>query len=190
MFHQIFVGREYRCLDDVADADLIIDCGANVGYSSAYFLSAFPFAQLLAVEPDVANFRALQQNLGPYGSRATALRAAVWSGPAKLRLVEDHNAWAHHVQEATSEDKMNVPATDIASLLAASGRERISILKIDIEGAERAVFSANYDVWLSKVDNLVIELHGDECKTIFEKAIAPQGFAVSTCDELTVCKRR
>src|ERR1700733_12545752 len=34
VFNQIFVKREYQCLDDVASADLILDCGANVGYSS------------------------------------------------------------------------------------------------------------------------------------------------------------
>jgi hypothetical protein len=34
-FRQIFIDREYPCVDDVVDAEFIIDCGANVGYSSA-----------------------------------------------------------------------------------------------------------------------------------------------------------
>lgn len=63
VFNQIFVQRACQCLDDVASADLIVDCGANVGYSSAYFLSRFPGATVIAVEPDAQNFAALEWNL-------------------------------------------------------------------------------------------------------------------------------
>jgi hypothetical protein len=35
VFRQIFVEREYGCLDNIDDARLVVDCGANVGYSAA-----------------------------------------------------------------------------------------------------------------------------------------------------------
>ena len=38
-----------------------------------------------------------------------------------------------------------------------------------------------------QVDSIVIELHGDKAESIFHEAIAPYGFAISRCDELTVC---
>jgi hypothetical protein len=44
-------------------------------------------------------------------------------------------------------------ATDIGTLLDRSGEQRISVLKVDIEGAERVVFVKNYESWLPKVDN-------------------------------------
>ena len=50
VFGQIFSHREYRCLDSVRDAGLIIDCGANVGFSSAYFLTRYPTAEVIAVD--------------------------------------------------------------------------------------------------------------------------------------------
>jgi hypothetical protein len=73
-------------------------------------------------------------------------------------------------------------------LLEQSSFDRISILKVDIEGAEEIVFASNYEKWLHKVDNLVIELHGEQCEAVFQNAVAGRGFEVSRCDELTVCK--
>src|SRR5437763_12648309 len=39
VFYQVFARLEYSCVDERKDVKLIIDCGANVRYSSAYFLS-------------------------------------------------------------------------------------------------------------------------------------------------------
>jgi len=194
VFGQIFVHREYRCLDDVKDAKLIIDCGANVGFASAYMLSRFPDASLIAVEPDAGNFAALQANLAPFGARFKAHCTGIWSHAAGLLLSEDQfgdgREWARTVREARQGEQAMFTATDIGTLLAASGQERISVLKIDIEGSEKVVFASNYRHWLEKVDNLVIELHGPDCEAAFRTAIAPYDFEVTQCDELTVCKRR
>src|SRR3954453_4253320 len=39
VFDQLYIWREYRCLDDLdpLSVGLVVDCGAYVGYSSAYF---------------------------------------------------------------------------------------------------------------------------------------------------------
>lgn len=60
--------------------------------------------------------------------------------------------------------------------------------KIDVAGAESFAFSLNYENWIGKVDNFVVELHNDECRSIFRKAISNE-FGVSECDELVICKR-
>src|SRR6476620_203183 len=69
VFKQIFIDREYRCLDDLTEVRLVIDCGANVGYSSAYFLSHHPTSRIIAVEPDPENFAMLRRNLAHYRGR-------------------------------------------------------------------------------------------------------------------------
>ncbi|MDP2788002.1 MAG: FkbM family methyltransferase [Pseudomonadota bacterium] len=193
VFDQIFVGREYRCLDDVADVGLIIDCGANVGYSSSYFLSRFKQARVIAVEPDPHNFALLKDNVAPYGDRCETICSGVWSHPAGLVLSEatfgDGKEWSRTVREAREGEPAMMTAIDIGTLLSRSGYDRISILKVDIEGAEAVVFAANFERWIDKVDNLVIELHSDECREIFMNAIAPLAFSLSESDELTVCKR-
>jgi hypothetical protein len=80
-------------------------------------------------------------------------------------------------------------ATDIWQLLEESGFDRISILKIDIEGSEMEVFSSSYSEWLPHVDHLVIELHSHECVVAFHKAITTEPFVLSSCEELVFCNR-
>lgn len=189
VFDQIFVDREYRCLDDLANVSTILDCGANVGYSAAYLLSRFKNARLLAVEPDNANFAVLKRNIAPYAERATCLRGAVWDRETTLQFDEATvgagDEWGRQVKEGEG----NVPAFDIPALMKMAGFSRVGLLKIDVEGAEREIFSGNTDNWLPLVDSLVIELHGDDASRIFHKAIEPHRFDVSRCDELTVCLR-
>ena len=193
VFDQIFQVREYRCLDDVTTADLIIDCGANVGYSAVYFLSRYPDATLVAVEPDPQNFNVLETNVRPFGTRATCIRSGVWSHPTGLVIARDSlglgKEWGRTVRETVVGETPDFHANDIGSILERTGKGRISILKIDIEGSEAEVFSKNYEGWIDKVDNLVIELHGAHCCEVFSKAISGRGFRLSHCEELTVCTR-
>jgi FkbM family methyltransferase len=197
VFRQIFVEREYRCLDDVAEASFIIDCGAYVGYSSAYFLSRFPRCDVVAIEPDPQNFELLKLNLAPYGNRVRTLRAAVWSHQTKLALSEvrfgDEDEWSREVRECSPDEDSDLLTVDIGSILNGSGHKRVSVLKVDIEGAEAVVFSKNYESWIDRVDNIVIEIHKhrsfSDCAEVFEKAIAGRGFSRTRCEELTVCKR-
>jgi FkbM family methyltransferase len=197
MFRMILIDREYACLDEVADPGLIIDCGANAGYSSAYFLSRFPHCDLIAVEPYPPNFDILQLNLAPYGGRAKPILAAVWSHPTRVTGSEikyrSGLEATKQVRECRADEDDGLPAFDIGSLLRDSGHDRIAILKIDIEGAEAVVFSHNYEDWIDKVDNLVIELHDDSSfgngSEVFARAIDGRGFCVSRWWELTVCKR-
>lgn len=193
MFAEILCHRAFRCFDRIARARLILDCGANVGYSSAYFLTRYQQAKVIAIEPDPENFEMLERNLSPYAGRWVALRSAIWSQPAGLVMAEDGlgvgRECARSVRPARADEQATIAAVDIGTLLKHSGFERISILKIDIEGAERVVFESNYSKWLRCVDNLVIELHGEECARTFRRAIAGEGFEVSSCDEQTVCMR-
>jgi FkbM family methyltransferase len=198
VFMQIFVDREYSCFDSLQGGGLVIDCGANVGYSSAYFLSRFPQCEVVAIEPDPDNYAMLVRNLAPYGRRATPVHAGVWSHQASLKLASerygDGGEWARQVAECVPGERDSFPATSVGDLLRESGRDRIFVLKMDIEGAEGVVFADGDKSWLDRTDNIAIELHDDSqfgpCSEIFHRAIAAQRFRISFSGELTVCQRR
>ncbi len=191
VFNQVFVDREYRCVDDVEPPRLIVDCGANVGYTSAYFLSKFPTSTVIAVEPDSGNFNLLRRNLAGYGDRFKAIKAAVWPFDEQLEFQSSTLAegaeWGRVVQRpAGRKSSEMIDTVSIPKLIELSGMDRISVLKIDIEGAERELFSVGVNEWLDRVDNIVIELHGEECARLFFDAIRHTQLTISTCGELTV----
>lgn len=192
VFKHIYVLREYACFDDLAAPGLIVDCGANVGMSTAYFLSRFPDTQVVAVEPDPGNYEQLLNNTKPYAQRLRAVQAGVWCRNAGLKFVDnewgDGRAWAVTVAEAGPDEQADIQAVSIGDLLEASGHERIALLKIDIEGSEQALFSEGVEPWLGRVDNLVIELHGQNCEQAFYKAIEPYAFEVHSVGGVVICR--
>ena len=164
VFAQIFVEQEYTPVDDWNNVEVVVDCGANVGYSSAYFLTAFPESRVIAVEPDPENYRVLTRNLEPYGARAVALHAALWSRPGQVELQESDyrggGAWSRQVGEPAGRGSESVEAIDIPSLMERFHLPRISLLKVDIEGL-RPWSSRSGPASGSRVDALVVELHDD-----------------------------
>ncbi len=193
VFSQIFVEREYSCLDDASDPRFIVDCGAYVGYSSAYFLTRFPNAQVVAIEPDRANFEMLQRNMNPYGNRVSMLYSAVWSHKAGLVVCRgqyrDGREWTTQVREHANNEEPDISAIDIGSLLEQSAFQRIDILKVDIERAEAVVFARNYEDWIDRIDTFLIELHDNECREVFLNALQSGRYKFSRSGELTVAQR-
>jgi hypothetical protein len=112
--------------------------------------------------------------------------------PADI-LYRDGREWSYQFVECDPTDAAAIPAVDIGTLLRESRAERISLLKMDIEGAEAVVFGASDISWLDRVDNIAIELHDDtafgDATGIFTAAIAERGFATSRSGELTICRR-
>jgi len=195
VFQQIFLEEEYRCLADIPDSGgLILDLGGNVGHSASYLLTRFPSSNVISVEPDPANFELLQRTLAPYGDRARTIHSGVWSHSCGLVVDEDtlreDNECGRQVRPARPGEIPQMQAVDVPTLLNDSGRDRIFLLKVDVEGAEEQIFQPDSAAWIDRVDNIVIEPHGEKRARIFHEAVAGQNFEISTCDELTVCKRR
>jgi FkbM family methyltransferase len=186
-FMEVFDAEEYRCLLDLASPRLILDLGANVGYSSAFFLSCFPEARVVAIEPDPDNFEVCRQNLAPYGDRVLLLLGAAWSHRCKLVLARGAREWGTQVFEK-SEGVPTVEAWAVPSLMEMAGASEIDLLKVDVECSELRIFDENSAAWLPKVRNICVELHDPECEEVFRRAIQDFDCTLSAGSELTYCR--
>ncbi|MBI1761471.1 MAG: FkbM family methyltransferase [Acidobacteria bacterium] len=195
VFKHIFIHEEYSCISDQAQPRLIIDGGANVGYSSAYFLSRFPLAHVIAVEPDSGNFAILERNLAAYKDRVTLINAGIWSHETGLIVCrgsyKDGKEWSTQVRECRNGEAPDVRAVDIGVILENANwkGKPLDILKLDIERSEAIVFSSNYQGWIKNVKSFVIELHDETCERVFYSALEFGDFTFSTVGDMTVAKR-
>lgn len=182
VLRQVLMERHYE-FPLMPHPRVIVDAGANIGLSAVFFANKYPGAVIIAIEPEDSNFEMLQRNAQPY-SQIKPMKAALWNEDKLISLV-DPGQGAHGFQ-TVGENAGQCPllgltqAMKLETLMKDRGFDRIDILKIDIEGAEKEVFedSAN---WISHVGVVLAELHDDlkpGCGRAFAEATA--GFAVGT----------
>jgi len=192
VFLQVFAEEQYRPLSDIHQPKLILDCGANVGYASIYFLRVFPDVRVIALEPDPENFRMCEQNLAPYRRRVQLLRAAVWGRTTHVALERgswrDGRDWAIRAREVNAGDNELAEAMDIPSVLELTPNGIVDLLKIDIEESELELFRCDPHRWLPSIRNIAAELHGRECEQVFFEALDAYSYDISVCGELTICR--
>jgi FkbM family methyltransferase len=139
---------------------LIVDAGANIGASAIYFLANLPNALVVAVEPDAGNFDLLSKNVA--GLNVKPFHAAISSSPGRARVFDSGTGHWGYRTEVLSESDKRADAVDCLSIndiyqSHASGFFPF-LVKIDIEGAERELFSANTE-WVTRTPLIIIELH-------------------------------
>lgn len=154
---EIWAGETYR--PPVGDPALpvVVDLGANIGFTSVYFAWRHGARTVVAVEPDPDNARILRRNLAQNGVEAVVLEAAVGptDGEARFSRTVDSNLGK------VGETGMKVQMLSMESVLRALGDRRVDMLKIDIEGGEGPLLLGQDLPWMEQVDAVMIELHGD-----------------------------
>jgi FkbM family methyltransferase len=192
VIRQIFLKEQYRELQGEKKVGRIIDCGANVGCSAVYFLSKYPDAELIAIEPDEDNCRLLRKNLEPFGERARVLQAAIWSRDQRLRIDRgqfgDGKEWSYQVRVCRDDEQADVSAIGLETIIKQFNWEQVDLLKIDVEGAELELFASGYVPWLSRTRNLAIELHGQDCEQVFLRAMTGYHCQAQQLGETTICR--
>lgn len=173
IFKDIFIKKELK-LPIKIKPKLIIDGGAYTGLSTLYFASQYPEAQIYAIEPENSNFTLLEKHINKY-KNIHGIKAALWSQDTFLKIRDRQTGhWGFYVQEVEENDNPDTKAITIDTILKISGLEKIDILKLDIECAEKELFSKNYQPWLNKVEIIIIELHDflePGCNKAFYSAI-------------------
>lgn len=148
--------RHYAQITQARQTPLIIDCGANIGLSAAYFSDMFPDAKIVAIEPEEGNCALARRNCS--AANVDVLQAAIASEDKAGVLIDPGvGGWGFRVEERESGAVRMVSINSLLDDPAYAGCQPF-IVKIDIEGFERELFARNTE-WIDRFMLLIIELH-------------------------------
>jgi FkbM family methyltransferase len=169
-FEHVFINDEYG-FSLAQEPSIIVDAGANVGMSSAYFSLRYPAARIIAIEPEPTNFELLKKNAKLF-PKVFPINAALWSHEGSVCIQDAGGGnWGMRVADSISSD-LSIRCTTMSSLLKEFDIGQIDLLKVDVEGAECEIF-ADSSSWISHVGVICAELHDrfrPGCSQIFERA--------------------
>jgi FkbM family methyltransferase len=154
---EIFLERQY--LFNVVDSrPIIIDCGSNIGLSLIFFKMNYPNSIIYGFEPDIDNFNTLLSNISGYNFKDINISSdAVWIEEGVLLNFNGENNESSRLSfQDKSTSSIKVKTTRLRDLIVKL--ENISLLKIDIEGAEVEVLNDCKDV-LNNCENIFVEYH-------------------------------
>jgi FkbM family methyltransferase len=193
VFQQVFLSGEYDCAGYEQGVEFVVDCGANTGCASAFFLNRYPGSRVVAIEAELGNFEICRRTLEPYGSRVRAIHGAVWPRSEPLTVVrgapEQAKEWAFSVRPCREGEPKEIDGVNLNDVVESSPKKQIDLLKIDIEGGERELFAKGFESWLSRTRTIVIETHGPECREVFLQAVKPYGFKVQEAGYVMIARR-
>ena len=127
---------------------LILDLGANLGYTSKYLKSLFPEAKIIGIEPDPAAAKIARKN-----NNNDVLEGAISCGDKAFISKGDAS---YQVRVASS--GVSVSVLDEEFLMKEMTDYSPFILKVDIEGSENNLFD-HYQNLIAKFPVIFVELH-------------------------------
>ncbi|HET6868876.1 MAG TPA: FkbM family methyltransferase [Solirubrobacteraceae bacterium] len=158
IFWDTFARRYHLPPPELGTPQVILDLGANIGLTMAYYAYCYPHARVLGVELDADNVALARRNTAAWANRCEVIHAAVWQNDG----VVHYRGWpggtsGYHVTGLT--EGTPVRAMSIRTLLREYGGQ-VDYMKVDVEGAERELLQNGVD-WADNVRCLKVELHGD-----------------------------
>jgi FkbM family methyltransferase len=137
LFHAVFIAEEYRFKSEIADP-VIIDCGANIGFSVLYFKRLYPEARIHAFEPNPDAFRLLKENVEANElDHVLAHQAALSDHDGETTFYDDRSGGMLRGSVRANRGggkPVSVEARRLSTLLATL--DRADVVKVDVEGGE------------------------------------------------------
>ncbi len=200
VFQQVYGWEEYKevvkeykkWFTNKADYKLnIIDAGSNIGLTSLFFIDHFVQPTIICIEPEIENFKILDFNLKNNNqSTLVTIHGAIWSSNSRIKIVKDFRDkldWSFRVEETINSD--GIQAYSINQLVVDNNFDIIDILKIDIEGSEKQIFTSkgsNVD-FLKITRCIALEIHDEfDCRSDIYKILDDYGFDYFNYGELTI----
>lgn len=138
----------------------ILDLGSNIGLTLAHLKSLYPKARIVGYEMDRDNYLLAKKNIREY-QNVSLYNKAVWTQDVELEYPRATNPDSHSLEGrgTTTGQTVKIQGVSMATILKENQLDEIHFLKMDIEGAERAIFESTDLDWLEKVHALNLEVH-------------------------------
>jgi len=159
VLNEIFVEKEYRPIEKyIEKANFpVLDIGAHKGFFSVFASTLNQNVSIFAYEPEEENFRALKKHVKTnHCKNVRHKNLAITADGKETTLFISQDSHNHSLVRKTEITK-TVGSTTLTNLINKIGR--ISLAKIDIEGAEYDIFEATVPDILKKIDAFYIEYH-------------------------------
>jgi FkbM family methyltransferase len=154
----------------------VIDVGANIGFFTVRFARwVSPGGRVIAIEPETDNLRLLHHRLKSSGLTSTVdvIEGVAAEESGMMRLAVDP---FHPADHRLAGEGLPVPAWTIDQLVAARGWPVISLIKIDVQGAEvrvlrgaRATIARFHPHLFVEVDDRALREAGFSANLLFEE---------------------
>ena len=145
---------------------LVVDAGANIGAASLFFHLLLGKPRIVAVESSTENFRVMEENIAAFDVRC--VNAAISATKGLAQVVDPGTAGGFCAYQALPVGAGKalpgrpleiVPRVTVNDIYAEeSARAFPFIVKVDIEGGEADLFSANTE-WVEQTPLVIVELH-------------------------------
>jgi len=179
----IVMREEYGHFSFIKEPEWMIDAGAYIGDTTAYFLSRYPRLKVIALEPNPDSFEMAKRNLQQYGERAILLKKGLFSCD-QVQCFSGRETGA-----SISSSGFEIECTTISSLLEYYSIPYVDILKMDIEGAEGSIFSYNPEAWLNHIGVLIVEIHGSQNQALISRVLSKNRFSMKRYRSIFYCCR-
>lgn len=154
----------------VRPGQVAYDIGANIGYTTLLLAEAVrPGGRVVAFEPLPANFERLTENLAlnPHGEWVEAVHAAVGEQEGQAQFLVHSSAAMGKLSGSSGRDikyerEITVGIVTIDDFVLTRGSRAPDLVKVDVEGGERAVLAGMQEVLRRHRPTVLLELHGEQ----------------------------
>ena len=142
----------------------VIDVGANVGFFTVRFARwTSGEGKVFALEPEILNYQRLRRTLArsKVDTRVEAIQMAAAEVTGEVLLqINPYNPADHRLGSSG----IRVPATTIDDLLREQGWPVVSLIKIDVQGAEPRVLEGARETIVKFRPAIFVEIHDESLR--------------------------
>jgi len=164
-FEELFIYDTYF-LGPCSDEQTIVDCGSNIGMSVLYFCLTYPNCKIFAIEADPTTYSVLVKNVesNKLLSNVNCINTAITDTKKRQVTFYINNNEQGSLQMSTlpsrvdNKKKIVVSASTLSSVIRKI-KNKVNLLKIDIEGLETRVLNELPTQDIRNIDQIIIEYH-------------------------------